>query len=228
MIRGYSSAIYLLSEYILDNNIQDIQIPNVQTHGETLFDNWRKTIESGLQGKVADGYGAEGMHVAHQCEQTNYYHILENTVVENLPDNQILLTNLVNYSQPLIRYASEDVGELINGKCPCGRGHELLKKISGRLTDILKFRDGTKVVVHFFTYIFEFCSSFKAFQVIQPDYDHVIIKVVKSPEYSPNEEKGLLKTIQEAVGNDIHLEIEYVDEIPPASSGKRRFVISEV
>lgn len=226
MLRANPSIAYLLADYLLQHEINNLQIPIVQTHGATLFPEWRKTIETAFQGKVVDGYGGEGMNICHQCELTEGYHVSEKTIVE-AEGGQLLLTNLVNYAQPFIRYQIGDMGELSTARCSCGRGHELVKRLIGRQTDLVKLPDGRVLIPHFWTHAFV-RSCFTAFQVIQPDYTHLIIQVIPGPDYTPKEEVQIWQQIAETVGSQIKLLWIHVKTIPRVPSGKVRTVISEV
>jgi phenylacetate-coenzyme A ligase PaaK-like adenylate-forming protein len=53
----------------------------------------------------------------------------------------VLLTNLVNRTQPLIRYQLNDLVTLAPEPCPCGRPFRRLSAIDGRNDDILLMRD---------------------------------------------------------------------------------------
>jgi phenylacetate-CoA ligase len=53
----------------------------------------------------------------------------------------VLLTNLVNRTQPLIRYQLTDLVTLAAEPCPCGRPFRLLQAVDGRNDDILVMRD---------------------------------------------------------------------------------------
>ena len=52
-------------------------------------------------------------------------------------EGEIALTNLTNYSMPIIRYKIGDFGILKEpSECSCGCNYPMLKKVIGRKTDI--------------------------------------------------------------------------------------------
>lgn len=63
------------------------------------------------------------------------YHLTEIVDPETgkaLPPGQMgefVITNLVNRSQPVLRFGTEDFGELMDGDCPCGRTHTRVKVV---------------------------------------------------------------------------------------------------
>lgn len=233
MLRANPSQVYALADYMLRHEIHDLQIPVIQTHGATLFPKWRAMIEAAFQATVVDGYGAEGMNIAHQCpEETDSYHIAEGVIVETRGNGELILTNLLNYAQPFIRYAIGDIGALAPTTqiCPCGREHVLLKGIQGRSSDFMYFRDGSSLSPHFWTHVLSFVKSYAQWQVFQPDYDHIILRAVKSPQYSHHEEEAVYAALRSELKHipGLFLSIEHVEELPLSPSGKHRYVISEV
>jgi len=64
--------------------------------------------------------------------------------------HHLLVTNLVNRTQPLIRYQLTDRVTMLKEACPCGRPFPLLAAVDGRSDDLLKLRgrDGGVVTVH--------------------------------------------------------------------------------
>jgi phenylacetate-CoA ligase len=66
------------------------------------------------------------------------------------PSHKVLVTNLFNYTQPLIRYEISDMLTMGTEPCPCGRSLALVSAIEGRNDDVLLLRrpDGRAVPVH--------------------------------------------------------------------------------
>src|SRR5260370_42203826 len=57
----------------------------------------------------------------------------------------IVITDLLNRGMPFIRYRIEDVGVPSDRRCACGRGLPLMERVTGRVADYLKRRDGSMV-----------------------------------------------------------------------------------
>ena len=97
-----------------------------------------------------------------ECEHHQGIHLLEDTtLVENVdPDGQpvpagepgarLLVTNLYNLVQPLLRLEVTDLVTLDPDPCPCGRILARMNTIHGRSDDILSLpaRDGSPVAIH--------------------------------------------------------------------------------
>jgi phenylacetate-coenzyme A ligase PaaK-like adenylate-forming protein len=101
-----------------------------------------------------DLYGAtEAPVLAAHCTAHTGLHLFEDLVIVEVVDendqpvpagrrgHRVLLTNLVNHTQPLIRYQLPDMVTLAAEPCPCGRPFRLLQAVDGRTDDILVMRD---------------------------------------------------------------------------------------
>ncbi|NIT59036.1 MAG: phenylacetate--CoA ligase family protein, partial [Aliifodinibius sp.] len=123
---------------------------------------------------------------------------------------------------PFIRYAVADAGTPTDELCPCGRGLPLIKSIEGRTADIIKLGDGTVLSGPAFTLLFkEF--DIEQYQIVQTAKNRLLIKVVKGIDYAEKDTISILNVIKAHAGEDVEVNIEIVDDIPPMKSGKRRF-----
>jgi phenylacetate-CoA ligase len=238
IIRGYASYMYSISKMMEKMGVEYIGA-TVATTGDMLYPHYRECIEQRFHCKIFDGYGGEGTPVAFECEEHDGYHICdEDVVVEFLADKEcvspgelgrIVFTNLENYAMPFIRYDIGDVGTYTDEPCSCGRGLSILKSIEGRDSDLIITPGGDIIIVHFFTWLFEFIEGVDQFQVIQDRIDHLTVKIVKNLQFTNNDLIHIKKEIQKKVGLDVTIEINFENEIPLSGrSGKRRFVISKV
>lgn len=246
VIRGYATPVYVLSRYLLEKGIDDVRPKTVITSAETLFKPMRKTIEEAFGCDVFDYYGSREIGgIAFECEEHNGYHITaENVVVEFVRDGDnvepeqngmIVLTGLRNYGMPLIRYENGDVGEPSKEVCNCGRGLQLMKSIMGRLSQFLagcEKGSGRIVPLHASLMMDHFMTHLKSppqnYRIIQESVDYLIIKIVKSKNYS-NEDTGLfVKQLRDYLGTDVKIEVQFVDDLPPLPSGKRSPIISKI
>ena len=64
--------------------------------------------------------------------------------------HRVLVTNLYNHTQPLIRYEVTDQVTLIDGTCPCGSSFRRIEDPQGRLDDTFEYADGLSVHPHLF------------------------------------------------------------------------------
>jgi phenylacetate-CoA ligase len=130
---------------------------------------------------------------------------------------------------PLIRYQVGDVGIKSTDKtCSCGRGLEMLAKVEGRDTDVVVTPRGNRLIVHFFTGIFEYYKTIDTFKVVQEERDRITVFIVPRPDFLPEHWDNLKVEILDKGDPDLKIDMTLVDEIPLEKSNKRRFVVSKV
>ena len=120
--------------------------------GEWLAPMARDHIERAFGCRVAGDYGAsEFVNIAFECERGTL-HVNDDWVIlepvdENYrpvppdtPSASVLLTNLANRVQPLIRYELGDSVTLVSKPCACGRPFPAIR-VDGRRDEILRLHD---------------------------------------------------------------------------------------
>jgi len=247
IVRGYASSVYMVAKYILEKGFDDYLHPKaVITSAESLLDVYRHTIERAFGCEVFDYYGSREVGaIAAECEEHCGYHIsAENVVLEFVREGEhvssgesgeILITNLRNFGMPFIRYAIGDVGKPSDEVCACGRGLPLMKSIEGRVSQFMAVYDkklGRVIPVStaapgLFSGVLMHLPI-EEFRIIQESLNKVIIKAVKGRGYSEEHTKFLINHIRKYLGDNIIIEIEFVDYLPPLPSGKRTVFISNV
>lgn len=61
----------------------------------------------------------------------------QNELVAPGTEGRIICTGLENFSMPLIRYDTGDIGEALPDKCSCGRNFPLLAPVTTKVEDQL-------------------------------------------------------------------------------------------
>ena len=90
----------------------------------------------------------------------------------------IIITDLINYTMPLIRYNIGDVGSIDYSQCSCGRGLIRFDNVFGRVVDIFKNEKGELIDGEYFTHLFYFKENVKKFQVVQEKTNEIYIYLV--------------------------------------------------
>jgi len=240
-ILSYASSAYIMSQYIEKSGIEDIRPEAIITTADTLFDYKRKTIERAFGCQVFDSYsGRDTSLQAIECHEHSGYHLsIENAVVEYLRDNEhvasgetgkIILTDLCNYAMPFIRYEIGDLGVPSDDKCPCGRTLPIMKSIKGRILDTIVTPEGKMLTGMFFIALFPdyHIKGIEEYQIIQKRKDKLLIKLVKGENFSDADLNLYVNIIKKNVGDQMEIEIQFVEKIEPTKSGKHRPVISEI
>jgi phenylacetate-CoA ligase len=240
-IMGYAGSMYCLAERA-DKSGFNHNLQGVVSWGDNLYQHYRDKIEKTFNCRVTDTYGCgEGIQIAAQCGMNNgAYHIfMPHVVVEIVDDDgqpvepgemgNILLTRLDPGAMPLIRYNVGDIGRKSpDASCPCGRGLEMLTKIEGRDTDVVVTPNGNRLIVHFFTGIFEYYQTIDTFKVIQEKPGEIVVEIVPRPDFQVGHWDKIKAEILEKGDPDLKIELGIVKEIPLEKSNKRRFVVSRL
>lgn len=159
---AYASVAALLAEEQLDGRLA-ISPESVVTTSEV------RTAEMGARIRAAWGRAPFDLYastetgmLAGECEHHTGLHVFaDHTLLEvvdetghpvpaGIEGHRLLATNLVNRTQPLIRYELTDRVTVLPEPCPCGRPYPLLAAVDGRSDDLLKLpaRNGGIVTVH--------------------------------------------------------------------------------
>ena len=159
---AYSSMTSLLAIEQVEGRL-DIAPRIVVTSGETPTGDLAAAVREAWGGAWFELYGTTetGILGVHCSEHTGLHLFEDNFIVEVVDENHrpvpagqtgdhILLTSLVNRTQPLIRYVISDLVTIRPEPCPCGRPFRVVAGIEGRNDDILRLpgRDGSQIVVH--------------------------------------------------------------------------------
>jgi phenylacetate-CoA ligase len=241
-IWAYVESIHQIAQFVQREGF-DAYAPNgIVTTAGTLHEPVRETIESAFDTTVYNQYGSrevgdmacecneqDGLHV---FAQTHYLEVVDEDgrPVDPGQDGRIVVTNLTNYSMPLVRYEIGDRGTKATGSCRCSSPFPRLQSVNGRVTDHFVSSDGDLIHGEYFTHLFYDRPWVRKFQARQLDPESVLIRVVPSPtETIPRKDiDEITDAIEVVMGEETDVRIEFVDEITETSSGKFRYIISDV
>jgi phenylacetate-CoA ligase len=145
------------------------------------------------------------------------------------PAGKIVVTDLLNYSMPFIRYEIGDVGRWAETQeCPCGRGLPLLADVQGRITDFLILSDGTHISGPSLTLVVSDMGDVAQVQFVQRGPRSVALRVVPGSNYGSQTRDELRRRIGLYLSGLADLSIEEVTSIASEASGKYRFVVNEM
>jgi phenylacetate-CoA ligase len=141
---------------------------------------------------------------------------------------ELIQTGLTNFSMPLIRYASEDLGYLVAGGCPCGRGLALMGPVEGRKDGIIVTTDGRVMPRAGLDQVHEFAEGIQRCQLVQRQIGEVILRVLPSPTFGESDAAEVRRQLRKRLGEGTAIKLEIVDDLPLSVSGKERFIVSEL
>ncbi len=239
VLYSYASCAHQFAKFVQENNLaHKIYLVGVLTSAEVLYPAQRKLIEKVFSCEVFNIYGSEEAGpIAGECQEHTGLHInLEGTYVEifnngqpvsNGQEGEVVLTNLNSHGFPFIRYQIQDWAQKKDTSCSCGRGLPLLDVIHGRQVDLFKARDG-KMTWGGFAGRMLAIDGVQRYQYIQKSYDLIVARIVQSKPISPEKLQNIQEAAKIALGDNVEVQFEFVDDIPRQKSGKHRYFISEL
>ena len=239
IIYAYPAPLALFSEYLRDSGKEIHRPASAILTAEPLLENQRRVIEETLGCRVFEHYGSrEFAMIAGECERHQGLHLnpavafvefvpVEGAEVEGL--HEILVTDLLNYGMPLIRYRINDCALKGAEACACGRGYPLIRQITGRTTDVFHLPNGDFVPgVALTNRVLKVCPGLKKVQVIQEALDFFRVRYVPGADFGPADLDLLRANLKRFFSDIVQWTFERVADIERERSGKTRFCISHV
>lgn len=193
-----------------------IKLKKIITYAEVLSLADKAQFEAAFNTKVVEIYQASEGQIASPCK-LGHLHINEDLVYVELYDqdnklittphvvgHKMVITNLINFAQPLIRYEMNDM-IILDTKCPCGSNFRRIKQIIGRSDDNLWFYDHNQKpqIVYsdlFSRWIITESDHIREFQVIQKEISKLEIILDLISEFDPKQLERRLKKELNALG----------------------------
>ncbi len=242
LLMGHAYSLYYFARFVEKQpRPLDISIKGIISTAMMLHPWQRETIEKVFQCRIFERYGCEEVSlIASECEQHRGMHVnTDSLIVEFLKDDgqraregeeaTVVVTDLMNYGMPIIRYKIGDRAVYSNAPCPCGRKTPLITKVTGRDADFVltperKIISGISLTENFSLKV----PGVEQMQIEQNTLERLKIKIVRDKAFNDDSTRLLRDLCQKTFGTVMRCDIEYVDKIPQEKSGKYRFVISHL
>ena len=140
------------------------------------------------------------------------------------------VSRLDNWEFPMIRYKLEDfvVPSEEDSTCSLGIGLSRFEQIIRRQFDSFRLSDGRMIQGSIFNYFIKNIDGVRQYQVIQKQPDVIQIQIVVDENiYSERQANSVCESLKHRIGS-VQVDKLKVDTIPVESSGKFRFIRSEV
>ncbi|KDR96713.1 putative adenylate-forming enzyme [Peptoclostridium litorale DSM 5388] len=242
-LSGYSSLIHMLAEEQLNGNLS-INPKRVMCSANALTPGMHSVIKSAFGIDPINFYAAsESIGMASPCDSHGTIHLFNdwhcfefvdndyNVVIPGSPGN-LILTNLYNYTQPLIRYQMNDEIMLKTNRCECSWPFPEIEEIAGREEEFLWFEraDGSRDNIHPSLMVEFMVPGLERFQIIQTGKNKLLMKAIIRDDIEnviPNIQnmmRAILNT--KDFSETVRFDIEIVDEIKnDPVTGKFKLII---
>jgi phenylacetate-CoA ligase len=219
-----------LARYFIEMGLELPRLRGVITMAEVLEDEAIEAAGKAWGVGVTDIYSTkEGGYLALQCPEEGNYHVQsEGCLLEVLDGDRpcqpgqvgrVVVTPLHNFAMPLIREEMGDFAE-VGELCPCGRGLPVLKRILGRVRNLLTLPTGERFWPRLGGKSLNDVAPIELFQVVQTSLEHIEVRIVTQGELSPEEEERMSGILRERLGYPFAFTFTYHDRIPRGPGGK--------
>jgi len=238
VLYGYPSAMLEFAEYISSRKLKPLVFHSVISTAERLTDDQRVQLTAAYKSEVFNLYCTrEHGCIGFECGQHDGFHLDAGSVYVEIVNNEgrharpgevgdIIVTDLLNYGMPFIRYQIGDRGALSPDPCPCGCHLSLLARLEGRITDVLYRMDGSKVTGVILVDMFIDEPWISQFQIVQDRLDRIDVILVVQDSFDEWRRQIVINRMREYLTGDVDIHVSLVDEIPRNPiSGKHQEVI---
>jgi phenylacetate-coenzyme A ligase PaaK-like adenylate-forming protein len=235
-VTGYASTLALLAAEARSGRLT-ISPMGVATCGEPLSPEVRAEIEAVWPVHVYNFYGcSEGMY-AFPCPAGDAMHLPDDLlyvepvdeagrpVPPGTPAAKILVTNLYNLTEPLIRYEVTDRLVVLAEPCPCGVAMRRIEQPLGRTADIFAYPGGIRVHPLAIEAPLGRHRHVVEYQVIQTERGVRVRLRTNGPVNSSELSASIATGLRGCGLSDPEVTLEQVPELSRQASGKlKRFV----
>lgn len=239
MLWGYASSLHEFARAVERNGWEIPPLQAISSTAAPLTEVQAQEVERILGAPVYETYrAAELSLIAGHCEVRRGMHIqADHKLLEIVDENghrvpngesgEIVVTDLLNRAQPLLRYRLGDVGVIDAEPCACGRPFPVLKSLLGRSNDVLRTPSGL-VSVYSFASAFSKNPAIRQYQIHQMVDYSLVLKVVPSGANTTLDDlRGALDVLSHEFGGALPVSAEIVAEIPHVR-GKQKSIVSHL
>jgi phenylacetate-CoA ligase len=234
-LNGYPSIVGLLAEEQLAGRLR-LRLDALFTSSEPLTPTMRTRLEEAFGVRPYNFYATtEGLY-GHDCPEGSLHLFDDMCIVENVDEDnrpvppgeigaRMLVTNLFNHTQPLIRFEISDLVAFEPDPCPCGRTLARVRSLEGRAEEVL---DVGGVTVHPMQFALVTADpDVREFQVVQED-DALRLRVALR-----NGSAGAPARLRQRLSARLHdlgvascpVTVETVDSLERSPGGKLQMIV---
>lgn len=241
VIQAYARSVLLFAQFLEQRGWRPWRPHSIVTSAEVLEPHERALVERVFGCPVFNRYGCREVSViASECAAHQGMHVMaEGLYLEIVQGDRaaapgemgsIVVTDLLNYAMPMIRYRIGDLGSWQPGVCACGRQLPRLAQVHGRVTDFLVGGDGRLVSgVFLATYTVAQRPSLGQVQIHQERAGEIVYRIRPGNAFNAAADSAYLeRTSREYLGAGTQVRWELVDQLPAEASGKFLFSRSSV
>ncbi|MDR2856100.1 MAG: hypothetical protein LBV40_08150 [Methanomicrobiales archaeon] len=188
MLTGYPSVLEVLAREKLAGRLS-ITPDVIASSAEKMTRDTYETLRNAFDCPILDNYcSTEGGEIAMSCSH-GYLHLNEDWIILEPVDEEfrpvqlgewssgVLITDLTNFVQPIIRYHVGDCVRFSGQPCACGSNLPVLE-ISGRMGDMLSLND-TSVAFPVLYFMLSDVKNLSSWQIVQTGGNAITFRFIE-------------------------------------------------
>lgn len=226
-LEGYSSMIYEVAKKINQRRIKPkFELKMIKGTSEKIFDKYKIEVKKAFNQTIISEYGAaEAGIIAFECPSGNMHITMENCIVEEV-NGEILVTNLLSKSFPIIRYRLGDYIKLdLTTKCSCGMEHPIITEVMGRVGKTIKGNNQNYPSLTLY-YVFKNLAIEKGvilnYQAVQNKKGKLELKIEQN--YSKEYEKIIRYELKKYFKEDLAVNLKFSIDIKSKTNKQKDFI----
>jgi phenylacetate-CoA ligase len=237
-LQAYPSAVTILADLLIEHgDVGRVNFRTILLGSENIYEWQKERLRKAFPGAQLFGwYGhAEQAVLAPWCENTKVYHawpfyglteVVEGEREVNRGEiGEIVGTSFWNYVTPFIRYRTMDRARKGEWGCErCKRQFLMLESIEGRLQEMVVTGTGRYISMTALNMHSDVFDHVRQFQFYQDIPGKVVFRVMRKDSYTEQNTHRIYQELGKKLGDDMQLEVVFVDAIPRTTGGKYRFL----
>ncbi len=238
LLSAYGIGLELVAEAVVQARVTDIRPRIVYTSGTALSPRGRGLAQEAFGKRPLDVYAANEVGpIAWECPvNRGFLHLNDDTQITEIVNEagqpvpigevgQVVVTQLLCFTQPIIRYRIGDQAQLHPGNCPCGRGMRVMSPVLGRTQHVIHAPDGRTLNTVVVSAILGVMPEVRRYQVQQTGPRDLLILIVPGTGWTTGTEGAVQLKFRERLGDAFEYRLLAVDDIRLAPGGKFQTIV---
>src|SRR3989344_2045740 len=238
VLMAYPSVLFDIARMMETDTTLPMLTPRyISSSGEILTPQVRSFVSEQLGAEVYNRYALEEIGVVGtECNRHNGFHVNSESIIIEITDEsgkplpegehgKVIVTDLLNYNMPFIRYDTGDRGSISFAPCACGLYTPRLW-LKSRSSAYLTFGN-RRIYRHEFIVLDELMHSVFQYQVVKHGENELLLRIVPGPTWKETIVEEIKKNLLSLFGGGIRISVELVSNIPKTTRGKSNLIVDE-
>ena len=238
-LQAYPSAATIFADLIIEKgDVGRIAFDVIFLGSENVYEWQQETLRKAFPTAVLFSWYGHGEQVvlAPWCDKAKTYHVwpfygIAEIMNENGEEVQpgevgeIVGTSFWNWATPFIRYRTMDLAKKGAKSCDsCFRQFPIIQSVDGRIQELIVTENDRYISMTAMNMHTDVFDNVNQFQFYQDTPGQVIFKIIRKTSYRDQDSQKIHSELIKKLGEDMTLEIRFVNDITKTKLGKYRFL----